>query len=477
MIFLLLLAVYCCWVLGSGNQSALAASQVVTLQLDGETLTTDTTPAIVGSRVLLSGRVLFEALGGEVSYEHQSKTTTIEFPEQTIELTINDTTAYVNGDALTLDVPAQIINSRTMLPLRFVAETSGCRVDWDNTKKLVAVTSADAGNDDTPAETKPTVVTLSAVSMEEGANSYQLVIQAGAAMQRDGVSIQNNGNTCVITVDYAKLPITPKTVAGFGALFDEMTLKQLSNNKVQITLDLQQSASGSISFSSDRKTCTIDFGSSVKPTTATPGSVSGLPTLDPAAANKLVVIDAGHGGSDPGSSGTDASGTLYEKTVNLAVAVRANELLQQAGVRTYMIRTGDETIATSNRPTIANLIDADMFVSIHNNSFTQPTASGTETLWYDGSKNTQALYGITSKRLATIAQEQLAERLGLNDRGLKERSGLIVLKNTKMPAFLMEGAFLSSPSDLAFMRTSEFTEQFAMATAYTVIQGLNESVQ
>lgn len=474
------------------TSSALAQeAKVITLELDGQVIPTDVAPALIQDRTLIPGRALFEAMGGTVGWDGASQMVTVMVNGYRIQLTINSKIALVDQVEVELDVPAQLVNNRTMIPLRFVAEQAECKVQWDGAQQVVRVTSPSFDNtsegstdsNDTvipPAEVEPEapeIATVEKVKMEVLNDSYQLTITADGDLSNYNTA-SSNSERFVLDIDNATILVTPKAVDGNNPLFESLQIAPKGTSGVTITLDLSQAASGSTYLSSDNKTLTVSFPQVVPPTGFTPVQVADLPLLDERAADKLVVIDAGHGGSQPGSKGVLGNTTLIEKDVNLDVALRVEKLLQQAGVRTYMIRSGDETVETMDRPRIANLVAGDIFLCIHNNAFEQGSSpNGTETLWFDGTKNTEATYGITSKRLAQIAQEQMLARLGLTDRKIKERSDLIVLKYTDMPAYLIEGAFLTNESDMKYMLTDEFREQFALAAAYSVIQGLNESVQ
>ncbi len=474
------------------TSSALAQeAKVITLELDGQVIPTDVAPALIQDRTLIPGRALFEAMGGTVGWDGASQMVTVMVNGYRIQLTINSKIALVDQVEVELDVPAQLVNNRTMIPLRFVAEQAECKVQWDGSQQVVRVTSPSFDNisegptdsNDTvipPAEVEPEapeIATVEKVKMEVLNDSYQLTITADGDLSNYNTA-SSNSERFVLDIDNATILVTPKAVDGNNPLFESLQIAPKGTSGVTITLDLSQAASGSTYLSSDNKTLTVSFPQVVPPTGFTPVQVADLPLLDERAADKLVVIDAGHGGSQPGSKGVLGNTTLIEKDVNLDVALRVEKLLQQAGVRTYMIRSGDETVETMDRPRIANLVAGDIFLCIHNNAFEQGSSpNGTETLWFDGTKNTEATYGITSKRLAQIAQEQMLARLGLTDRKIKERSDLIVLKYTDMPAYLIEGAFLTNESDMKYMLTDEFREQFALAAAYSVIQGLNESVQ
>mgnify|MGYP000712472963 FL=1 len=115
----------------------------VDLYVDGSQLTPDVPPTIVSGRTLVPLRSIFEALNADVQWDQATRTATATKADTTVQVTLNQKTAYVNGAANTLDVPAQIIQNRTMVPARFIAESLNARVLWDNNVKTVYVISAE----------------------------------------------------------------------------------------------------------------------------------------------------------------------------------------------------------------------------------------------------------------------------------------------------------------------------------------------
>jgi YVTN family beta-propeller protein len=99
----------------------------------------DTAPVLIDGRTLIPIRTLIESMGGKVSWDGNEQKVIIELSADRIELWINRKTALVNGVQKELDVPAQLINSRTMLPLRFVAENLGCTVHWDGATQTITI--------------------------------------------------------------------------------------------------------------------------------------------------------------------------------------------------------------------------------------------------------------------------------------------------------------------------------------------------
>ena len=109
-----------------------------------------TTPVIVNGRTLLPVRAVIEEMGGTVGWEESTQTVTLAYKEDEIRLAIDETTAYLNGAAHTLDVPPTIINDRTMLPIRFIAESFAFEVAWNETEQKVTLTK-------NPQREEPTV--------------------------------------------------------------------------------------------------------------------------------------------------------------------------------------------------------------------------------------------------------------------------------------------------------------------------------
>ena len=100
----------------------------------------DVPAQIINSRTMVPLRAIFEALGATVEWNDATRTVTSEKDGTTVKLTIGEANIYVNGQAKALDVPAQIVDSRTLVPARAVAEAYGCNVGWDNDTRTVTIT-------------------------------------------------------------------------------------------------------------------------------------------------------------------------------------------------------------------------------------------------------------------------------------------------------------------------------------------------
>ena len=171
----------------------------------------------------------------------------------------------------------------------------------------------------------------------------------------------------------------------------------------------------------------------------------------PGANRRLVVVDPGHGGKEAGS----VRGNVCEKDINLQIGLKVQKLLLESGFEVVMTRTTDIDVGLNQRCEIANATDAALFVSIHCNSTSEEetTAHGVEVWHYTGNPN-----GLeAAKKIAT----QISSQTGLTNRGTKESSGLVVIKNTLTTAVLVECAFLNNPKEFEILTNDEMQQQIA----------------
>ncbi len=181
----------------------------------------------------------------------------------------------------------------------------------------------------------------------------------------------------------------------------------------------------------------------------------------------LVVIDAGHGGIDPGA----CKGTTYEKDLNLAIALKLEKLLKAKNINTYMLRQDDTFVGLYDRPYIANALNATLFISIHNNAIDSTKVSGTETLYFPENEGDTSF---TGEKFAKLIQDSLINKLKTVNRKTVERPNLVVLKYTKMPAALSEIGFLTNSTDLKNLKSEAFQQKTAEALCDAIVKSLEQ---
>ena len=182
----------------------------------------------------------------------------------------------------------------------------------------------------------------------------------------------------------------------------------------------------------------------------------------------LIIIDAGHGGKDPGAKAADGT---YEKNYNIDVARRLDIKLKELGFNTLMTRENDLYTTLQERTDTANWNYADFFISIHFNAYGNK-AQGVETLYYPNTP-TEA-YNVDNKDIAAIFQEEILKALKRPSRGVIPRPDLFVLNKTKMPAVLMELGFLTNKEELSFIKKESYRENAANALAISLARYYKE---
>ncbi len=179
-----------------------------------------------------------------------------------------------------------------------------------------------------------------------------------------------------------------------------------------------------------------------------------------------IFIDAGHGGTNPGAVGND----VIEANVNLSVARQLAADLRSMGYEVMEYRTSnDENVISPvasdllKRAAMANQWGANYFISIHTNSSVNPAASGFETYVYR--------LGSPAAQLAESIQKSVVSIMGVKDNGIRQ-ANFSVLRNTDMPAVLVELGYLSNPTEALNLNSSAWQSKMANAIA----QGINSYI-
>lgn len=177
----------------------------------------------------------------------------------------------------------------------------------------------------------------------------------------------------------------------------------------------------------------------------------------------LIVVDAGHGGKDPGAVGTK----VQEKVLALKASKMLEEDLVKRGFKVYMTRTSDVYVNLYDRADMANDLNADLFVSIHINAHTNSKVSGVEVLYGDESMR-------RDKGLAREIQSRLVPALGTIDRGIVSKPRLVVVRETRMTSVLCELGFLSNASEQARLMDDAHLRRAATAIAEGIVSFLEK---
>ncbi|GED71437.1 hypothetical protein BRE01_51390 [Brevibacillus reuszeri] len=528
---------------GWATAAKAASEEAVKLIIGGQATVPDVPPVIKNGRTLVPVRVIAEGLGAEVEWNEKSRTAVITRGAQQLSLTLDSKKAVVNGKQVSLDTAPVIAKQRMLLPLRFVGESLGVTVGWDNSSRTVIANETPQVllNGHAPSQAIKTYqvsdtmyVSAQTVAEQVGQKGFawkrpergmtiddQLVLPLEQIENELGGSFTWNKKKNVVEIDRlnhlkdltmdkervhikTSMPVQAQAFVLTGPHRIVLDLPQTSlDDNLKELLEEQNSNIGSIgeseekqrasqadededmdedteqSFSSDDQAAkaaepkeeplisALRFSQySASPDTVrvvielnqksqynlvnTDDGIEVQLTPKPKKTGYLIVIDAGHGGKDPGTLGTAGN---HEKDYNLAVANKVVELLKQyPEFQVVPVRTTDVFYELSERAAIANDREADLFLSIHANAAPSATAGGTETFYYNAN----------SKTFAEVVHKHLQGATKFQDRGVKA-SGFYVIKNTNMPAVLTETGFLSNPTENAQLMNPAFQDKIAKA--------------
>ena len=181
--------------------------------------------------------------------------------------------------------------------------------------------------------------------------------------------------------------------------------------------------------------------------------------------DKIITLDPGHGGSDPGAIG--ASG-LKEKQITLEISMRVKELLEKEGAKVFMTRTTDKDVYAPNasdraelqaRVNVAEKHNSDLFLSLHINSSVNKSVGGFSSYYYPKTDN--------DLKIAKAIQDKFAKNFGVDNLGVRQ-ANFYVVKRCSMPATLLEMCFISNPKEEKLMKGRWFQKK----TARLIVEGV-----
>lgn len=378
--------------------------------VNGSPIQSDFTPYVTKGRTFVPVRELTEGLGAEVNWDGENMTVEIKFGEKTILLKINSDVTYVDGKKKIVDedqVPklalysSPRVETKTMIPLRFVSETLGYNVSWDEKTSTVLIAT--------------------------GENISSEVVKTATIISDDDLKEEDNKKNKNSTVEFQSSNEKKET----------KNAQKNNKNKIYEKAGLTEDE-----YKVDPKTRKVSKGFVQK------------------GERIKIVLDAGHGGTDSGAVST-IDKTVTEKALNLDMIERLNERFLMLGYDVILTRSEDEYIKLLDRARISNTSDADIFLSIHFNSTTNSTSKGIEVL-YASEKNV-IIKSVEQVHLAKAIQKELIESTGSTNRGVKNRADLIVLNKTKNVAALCELGFLTNREDMENITNSSYLDTMADA--------------
>jgi N-acetylmuramoyl-L-alanine amidase len=194
---------------------------------------------------------------------------------------------------------------------------------------------------------------------------------------------------------------------------------------------------------------------------------------------RIVIIDPGHGGSDTGA----VVGDIRESDIVLAISMQIYDIFAQSnsGIRAYLTRNDDSFVFNALRSNIANTM-GDMLVSVHTNAYPHSQAvAGTEVLFHPAgllqAHGAAGRFYLSNREFSQIMQDGLVAELGTRDRGIIERTDLLLLNTSQVPTAFLEIDFKTNPAALANLTNADYQQRIAQAVYEGIVRGFNTAVR
>ncbi|MBR3577138.1 MAG: N-acetylmuramoyl-L-alanine amidase, partial [Clostridia bacterium] len=343
-----------------------SAADDILLYLNDSEIKCDVPPVIVNDRVLVPARALFEPLGASLKWNDTIKQATVTLDDLTIKLKIGSDTATVNGEKVKMDCAPIIAESRTMFPVRFVAEKLGYIVKWDDKQRDVYISTP-------PKEPEKNKIT----SLNVSATADILTVSAIFSQPIAGYTdyYVSNPTRLVFELDDCRYYDKNLPVRAYG-----VSQLRMANHDdyFKLVFDMEDSLKYTVSQSITKQKLTIKISLPKAPKEEEEEDEKPLPDKEeePVVPNKdsvpingfdgkpIVVIDPGHGGSAPGAIAYNEDGSIYatEAEINLGIAKYVYDILKDEGIEVYMTRKTDKDVSLAERAAYANKLGATLFV-------------------------------------------------------------------------------------------------------------------
>lgn len=380
--------------------------------INEDSLKTDFSPYIKEGRTFVPIREITEKLGADVKWNGKDKSIKITLNGDVINMQIDNSKVTVNDKKIELDhaqAPQLALYSRprketkTMVPLRFISETFGYNVDWNNDKVRAEISTEKTNS-----------------IVEDNKNKDK----------KNKKKTQKSKNS----------KVNSKSIFDDNFFQSNVEKKETKNIKNQINKGNEDKIFEEADLDLKEKKNRV-----IKDKIEINGKLN-------------IVIDPGHGGKDSGAVAVD--GYTYEKDLNLLVAENLMEKLNEnSEINARITRDRDEYIKLLDRASVSNDSNADLFLSIHFNSSDNSSAQGIEVL-YASEKNVK-IKDTVQKHFASCLQKALIRETGAVDRGIKNTPAIIVLNKTKNVSALVELGFLSNESDLENIKDPDYIDKLA----------------
>lgn len=509
------------------------------LEIDKKEIESTAKPINYQNRVLVPVRTISENLGFTVDWQQETQKVIItngEGKDYKLELGLKSEKILLNEKEIKTDVYPKLVvfgkdETRTMVPIRLVAEAFNQEVNWNQEKQTVEIThkkeakankqeektkkEPEKNKDNTPkpeTKEKESLVEVDGniVKIKNIKGKYKIstldnptrfVIDVEDAKIKEEVKKYTNTISGITEIRVANNEKGLRVVVDAGNIAKEnftFEVMELENNLAIYIKDLRQeknfesifeekekefekntkkesSKSDTVPDTSELESIINDINNAKKEApTVTPieTKINKDGLIDRTKESTLIVIDAGHGGKDSGALSTDKKS--MEKTIALQTAQKLEVALNEKGYKTFMSRSDDTFVDIYKRARTSNSINATLFISLHCNSTpsnNRENVDGVEVL-YAPRERVKRKSEDQSKFAKLLLNNILAET-NANSRGIKARPDLVVLNSTDATAALIEMGFMSNSRELAKLEDDEYQNRIVSG----IVKAVSEYIE
>lgn len=450
----------------------------ITLYVNNMEVTSAVMPPVqIEGYVLVPIREVFQALGATVQWKSSEQRVYIEKDNLLIVLELNNKEAWVNGEMKQMDMAPKKINEKVMVPIRFISETLGYEVDWLGVERSVHIKEKNNMNESNMNESNMNESNMNInqdimsdnVSGSEINNIFpflhydsikqNMTLSFAADVELEDIAVIDEYTKNKIIVDINNSTLEEFESGSWKGNLGYLESVQVIKTNTGAQMIVETNRLCATTLSKEQNNIIISF---MKPNEKY---------------GKIIVIDAGHGGDDSGTTGNG----VKEKDLTLAYSKALYNLLEaNENIKVYMTRiedcyatVGDGVVGKqyptlSMRVALANEISPDMYISVHVNYADAVSANGIETYYYTSSDN-------RGQTFANMVQNALVEEFGLRDRKTKHQD-FYVIRETNDPAILIETGFISNDTDFNTITAADYPERFANTVYECILEYYNRGL-
>ncbi len=389
-----------------------------------------------GSAMAPMSELMKDALNVTCEFNLSDQAITFRYGSNTVKVTPGSKQAYVNGKKTEMSEAPVILEdqnniSKIYIPTKLIISNLGYEYDWNKSLSTVFITKTSTISYTSSIDSKPIEIPLDESVTISDIRTEDLYYNKEFVVYIKGDYADDYQNNTIIN------------------RYSEIKNIELGNN---------QSGETVLKFSTSRiLACKTEVRDHVLYLTFDrPKNIY----------NKIVVIDPGHGGYDSGAIRDD----LYESNFNLAIAFAATKnLFEASDIKVYYTRVNDTYPSLDSRAAFAAKVDADFFVSLHQNTNSDTNVHGTQ-IYYSVDNNATLASGISSKTMAKLFRDNITSILGTVNCGVFGERPLTVTTLNSVPSVLVELLFMSNPDELTRLQNAEFQKEAGQVLFDTIKQ-------